>query len=399
MKKSLMVLAASTMLLFAACNKEDNNGYTINGDKITFGMSMDNAQDQGKQALHGDYKMIYFTTGDQIFVNHTPYAVFPQADPEDESTNNNYSYSAHVTANISDNGRYDFMYPYGVLQYDGTDYTATFPNNVQALNGATSNMFDNSIIVDPDYSVLPIWPMYFGIEDIEHFSGRVILKNTCAFISPTFTYGAAWANKVFKPITGVTYGPNASSPVMNIYDARMKSNIPLYGAAKLNYSNPQNPVMQITSAMPASGYQVLAFTAPANARIIEGNGEQEQVNVAGIVPIAPANNENAKSFEFSFTFTADLPVATADGGTTTRTFYMFFRTIPMTTTAPIVRNNRYWMEVNFQTYPYSTVTYTDGLEAYTTNKGGEIQFPNGTLYISSDMNAVNTYIAAHRVVE
>ena len=400
MKKSLMVLAASTMLLFAACNKEDNNGYTINGDKITFGMSMDDAQDQGKQAFHGPYKMIYFTEGDQIFVNHTPYAVVPQADPDMVGTTNTYSHLAHVTANISEDGRYDFMYPAGVLQYDGTNYTATFPNNVQALNGAMSNMFDNSIIVDPDYSVLPIWPMYFGIEDIENFSGRVILKHACAFISPNFTYGPSWANKVFKPITGVTYdGATVACPEMYIYDARIKSNIPLYGPARLNYSNPQNPVMQITGAMPASGYQVLAFTAPANARIAEGNGQQEQLNVAGIVPIAPAENDNSKSFEISFTFTADLPVATADGGTTTRTFYMFFKTNPTTTYAPIKRNNRYWMEVNFQTLGNSTVTYTDGLEAYTRNKGGEITFGNGTLYISSDMNAVNSYIAAHRVVE
>ena len=56
MKKSLMVLAASAVILFAACNKEENNGYTINGDQITFGVGSGIPQDEGKQSFSGRFK-------------------------------------------------------------------------------------------------------------------------------------------------------------------------------------------------------------------------------------------------------------------------------------------------------------------------------------------------------
>lgn len=394
-----MIFAASTMLLFAACNKEENNGYTINGDKITFGLSMDDPQDQGKQAFYGRYKIVYFTEGDQIYVNNTPCNVMPQADPDWTGTTNAFSPYARVTADVSATGRYDFIYPAAVLQYDGTNYGATFPSMIQALSGYNNNMLDETLIrLEGDE--LPIWPMYYGIDDLNNVSGQIVLKNACAFLSPNFTYGPNWANKVFKPITGVQYGEDIACPDMNIYDGRIKSNIKLYGDAVLDYTNMNNPLMVVTDNMPAGGYQVLRFTSPQGSTITESVSNNEILNVAGLIPIAPfEDSTTTKSFQMAFSFYLTLDVLNADSTVTPTMYYLCFISDTNTTIRPIYRNHRYWMEINFQTLGNTTVTYEDGLENYTTNKGGLIHFGNGDLYVTSNLQNFRDFVDTYGLTE
>lgn len=395
MKKSLMIFAASTMLLFAACNKEESNGYTINGDKITFGLNMDDTQSSDKQTFAGNYKQIWFNSNDQIYVNQVAYNVVPQVSEDYFESTTSVSPLAKVTASISADGRYDFVYPANAIQFDGTNYTATFPAQVQALNGATFNTFDNNLIrlVGDE---LPIWPMYYGITDIANQHNRIVLKNACAFLSPVFIYGPNWANKVFAPLTGVSYGANSPCPNFYLHEGRIMSNIKLHGAAHLDYSNMNQPIMVVDDAMPTSGRQVVLFTAPANQTIRENQNNTEVQNIAGIIPIAPAQNFDTKNFRMAFSFWTNLEIPASDGvAAHTETIVMCFVTNASETTNPIMRNNRYAMEVNFQTLGENFGGYEGGLDTYVQNRGGIIHFGNGDLWVGSTVEGARAFLATY----
>jgi len=392
MKKNLMIFAASTMLLFAACNKEEvsGNGYTINGNKITFGMGMQSSDD--KQGFHGSQKKVFFSSTDQIYVNGLQYDVDPVADPDVPGTNDNYSSQARVTCDLATDGRYEFMYPYHTLQHSGSNYTATFPANVQALDGNINNMMDASIIAQGRSESVPIIPMYFVIPNINQFNGNVVLKNTVAFLAPNILYGDLWANKVFKPLTDITYDAQQqiARPIIHLLDGRIKANFRLTGAATL-VADADDPIMVYDNPLGSDEWDVVRFRFPNGAQLDAG---QENYKLAGMIPIAPViNPENGpapeRKMRIAFTMTVQLPSATS---TNLETYYMCYMSEVSTLRdgTELLRNTRNDLRVNFNE---NRCTYTDGLDNYTTNRGGEIVFQGGNkLFISNSQSAINTWM-------
>lgn len=389
MKKSLMILAASTMILFAACNKEENNGYTINGDKITFGVTVTNPQDEGKQALNGENKMIYFTTGDQIIINGTACNVTPVAHPAFPTSNGSYSPVGQMTADVSSTGAYSFVYPASIFTNDGGVYRATFPRLARAINGQLGST--DFAEIDPVYR--PIWPMYYGIDDISNHNGMVELENACTFISPEIKYGPAWATAVFGPLSHQNYGDDGNgnyvpSPTLQITDGALWSNLKLHGPAHLDVTNGEMVMDEVV----AGQFDTLIWGAPQNAFVNDGHqAGLEQSTIVGIIPLAPANNGNSKSFKMALTFRASV-----EG----QTYYMLFISREKTTTAALERNIRNYLRLDFDNIRQGTqasiVSYEGGVDNYANNVAtncGHITFNNrGDLYVAARASALQPYI-------
>jgi hypothetical protein len=390
MKKNLMIFAASTMLLFAACNKEDNDVYTINGDKITFGISMDEPQSADKQTYVGTTNRIWFDAGDQIYVNHEVCAVNPQSVAGSSATSSSLSYVGKVTATVSGTGRYDFVYPAASLQYDGTNYTGTFPAAVQAINSAVDNHLDASF---PRFSncQTPLWPMYYGISDISTQTNTIKLKNACSFIAPSFQYGAAFANAVFAPLVaqGTEYGVNAVPPSLNYMEGKIKSTIPLHGPAHLDYTDLQNPVMVMDATMPTAGFQILHIQGPRNAQVVY-NPNRQDWNIAGVVPVAPVTNVDM-TIRMASSFWVNL-------GTDNDPlyYYMVYVTDEKTLEgASLLRNTIHELKVNFNTIgdqndEWYTVTDNTTFDTPRT----VYRIAGGWLFLTQDLNEA-TYWTYH----
>ncbi len=342
-----MVLAASTLILFAACKKEENKGYTVNGDKITFGVGMDSRTDDGKQSFNGEYKRIYFTSGDQMFVNNAQYSVIPMASPENfPGSTNEFSPAGRVTVDVNPSGSYNFIYPAAIFNENAGVYTATFPAEVNLLNG---NAVNNEFSLIPE-DLRPIWPMALGIEDIATFYGDVILKNAVAFLSPNFIYGPAWCNVAFSRFTGVTYGTvgdvTTPCPVLTVKDVVIRSSRKLTGEATLNMDSPEFPKMVMNGTLSGNARDVVVCHSPENTIITENNGtNQELLNIAGILPVAPMPEET-KFFQMNIYLECDLDVV--DAMTPTR-FYLKFVTNEARTLDPDLRSKRYKLNDNYQT--------------------------------------------------
>lgn len=380
MKKSLMIFAASTIVLFAACNKEENKGYTINGDKITFGVGVTDPQDEGKQTYSGSDRLIFFNAGDQIDVNGTVYSVNPIATSNYAGSTNTNSPVANVTCNIAADGAYAFTYPANIFTNEGGVYRATYPKTVLALNG-----FNTTNIDAIREAIRPIWPMYYRIPDVSNFHNMVELKNASAFLSPAVLYGPSWANVVFGPLTGATYGEVEGQaynpcPTMNILDGVIYSSLKLHGVATLNTTDNENPIMVMNETV-SGRYDTLSWGAPANTVIQEDvSSQQEHVTIVGIIPIAPVENMASKTFKMAVSLNA-----TIDG----QTYYMLYVTDEKTTRNALMRNNRYFMNFDFQSVGTGLTpnyTYEGGVQNYVDNNGGHISFDNhGDLYVCNNL--------------
>lgn len=361
MKKNLMILAASTMLLFAACNKEEGNGYVINGNKITFGVGVDAPQMDGKQAYYGVDGRIFFTSGDQMFVNNTAYAVMPQTSDQARYSHytNSWSGLAKVTSEVSENDAYEFIYPASIFNYNNDRYEATFPNQIQLVNPSANNDFS----VPPAYvnDNHPIWPMYFNIPDLQQFGGNIVLKNTTAFLCPTFQYTANWASEILAPVASVIageevyYNADNAAPALTLLEGGIMSNIPLYGNAYLNTTNPSAPVMTMLPDGNTSLYD-LTFGAAGNVQVYD-NPNATHSDQVGLIPVAPTSNTNApetKTLKMWAHFTTTLANEVVNVTIITKTGEAAM---------DLVRNGVYTLYVDMRTT--SDVTYNPGTNAAT----------------------------------
>ena len=358
MKKNLMILAASTMLLFAACNKEEGNGYVINGNKITFGVGVDAPQMDGKQAYYGVDGRIFFTSGDQMFVNNTAYAVMPQTSdqPRFSHYTNSWSGLAKVTSEVSENDAYEFIYPASIFNYNNDRYEATFPNQIQLVNASANNDFS----VPPAYvnDNHPIWPMYFNIPDLQQFGGNIVLKNTTAFLCPTFQYTANWASVILAPLASViageevNYNADNAAPALTLLEGGLLSNLPLYGNAYLNTTNPSAPVMTMLPNSNTSLYN-LTFGAAGNVQVYD-NPTASHVDQVGLIPVAPTdtNAPETKSFKMWAHFTTTLANEVVNVTIITKTGEAAM---------DLVRNGVYTLYVDMRTT--SAVTYNAAADA------------------------------------
>ncbi len=397
MKKTFILLAASAMLL-AACNKEEiTNGYTIQGDKITFGVGVDNIQGEGKQSFNSNYGRIWFDScrGDrrdeQMLVNGTACPVVPVASSSYPGSSASHSPLATVTADLSASGAYDFVYPAHEFTLDANGhYIATFGDQVftPLCNGSTYQILDN------DYTAADcLWPMYAGIADLSSFSGRVQLRNACAFLSTRFNYGPQWANVVFAPLTGVTYGTSNTCPSMTPLVSVFISNHKLSGSAHLDCTNPNHPVMVMDQTVAPGMRDALAamtlrdygYTITENIASTNGNANGT-TNITHIAPIAPIENDDTKTFKV-------VTITSAYLDNTRETIYLVFVSNESSTTSQIKRNYQYMLDINFATAADGTFTYPEAYAASVLNgSDATIHFSNGTLFVTKYFDIAQLYL-------
>ncbi len=382
-------------MLLAACNKEESgNGYTIQGDKITFGVGMDNIQGEGKHCFNGAYNGIWFEIGDYMLINNEYCAVSPIASSSYPGSSFSLSPLVSVTADISASGAYDFVYPAVFTRDANGQYKASFPSS------AFFPLFDGLTYADNNTSYY-LWPMYAGITDLATFHGRVQLRNACAFLSPRFSYGPDWANVVFAPLTGVTYGTSNTCPSMTPIASVFISNHKLWGSAHLDYTNPNHPVMVMDSTVApgmrdtlfAATYHDYGYTITENIASPNGNANGT-TNITHIAPIAPIENGDTKTFKVATVTYAYLE-------NTRETIYLVFVSNESSTTSQIKRNYQYMLDINFATATDGTFTYLPNetshtAEAYAAavrgSNGATIQFSNGTLFVTNDAEVDNSYM-------
>jgi hypothetical protein len=115
--------------------------------------------------------------------------------------------------------------------------------------------------------------------------------------------------------------------------------------------------------------------------VVEG---QDGMNIVGMFPVAPAENRRAKSFQIAFTMGVDFNNVH---------YYIGFISNEGTTNRGYYRNERNFLHVDFTSTAFQETdpVYTDGIENFRTNHGGEIVFNNGKLFISSNWSAFATW--------
>lgn len=386
MKKTLITMAACGVLLFAACEKGNKGYYTIEGDRITFDIAADAPNEGDKRAFSGEMKRIFFTTGDQMYVNGEVCNLYPFATVI--GGNSSFSPGARVSATLSADGSYEFVFPATDVAPDAAGaYWAELPKNVIGVNGAQRR---NDFCSDGTYDA-PVWPLYYKVSDLDE-EDDVVLRSACAFISPLINYGPNWSRKVFRPITGGDYGAPVTndsvvpSPVINVENGWIFSDgMDLCGEGIINVADPAYPIFQTVNSTESN--RCIAFRAPANTTVIDNvvNATGQEVrNVVGIIPVPPAENNAVKKFKIYVNANVTL------NGTT---YYMTYITkwkgredVPVV----VWRNHRYFLGMNWETLkvnemPDNACYAAGSAEAYvaaiSTTTGGKLEFAGGDLYV------------------
>lgn len=366
MKKYTVILAAFAMLAFAACNQEQEKGYTLNDDgtvNITIGCTA--PDNNAKQSFNGERMRIFFTAGDQIMINGdaaNPYNVTPKPTTV-AGTTDNMSNKASVM-NVPQSDSYEFFFTAQTYHTnpDGSLYVDML-SEVNLLGNGVSNPFtdDNQA-----------WPMYALCNDITALGENgVMLLNAVGVISPTIIYGPEFCDAAFATLAGVTSFNANECPNLRVDHVVIKSNQKMTGHATLNKTNPANPYIQMDGGpwMPAGQMdQVICHvTNPQN--MIPTAGEQQVLNVVGNLPIAPGVYQ--PSYQMDIYFEVDI------NGTT---YYYVFQTITVQHEFATNRSRRDWLAVNFQTV---------GNTLPTPNADGSINFANGVLSAPSTVDLWN----------
>lgn len=389
MKKSLMVLAASGALLFAACEKGSEKSYVIDGKDITFSLSMDTPKEDGKQSFNGSMKRSFFTDDDQIYINGTVCDVNPIATGE-MGTNASWSSIARATAPVSEDGRYSMVYPVSYMALTDAGYGTTFPSSVMALNGGVPRN-DIATMGTSDYAA-PAVPLYYHTDDVTQVRDGFMLKNTCSFFSPTVLYGPVWANIAFGPIAGVQFGDSVAAPSLHVTGGSFMTNFPLSGDAVLNSTVSDNPVMEIVENGNAKNY--VKFQCSDNTMVADNSNQvsgQEVQNITGMVVVPAQEWIGTKNVSMTMTFDVEI-----NGNT----YYCHFVTFPKNARMGIMRSTRYFVNLNLQTlsleglggrFSYLNGSAEDYVAAVSQpGQAGRVEFENGTLYVYdnySDLDA------------
>jgi hypothetical protein len=263
-----------------------------------------------------------------------------------------------------------------------------------------SELIRNDFNSDEWEGAHPIWPMYTKIPDITTFDGNLKLKNAVAFLCPMIDYGPSWANIV----TGGSYEGYTNLPALHMTDFVVRSNYPLNGAATLDYSDYEYPVMDMdnntvlpvftttTNTANVGAAYKLTLHSPngTNGTVVSGsagtgaNMEATDGKI-GLVPIAPIEYRITGTRQISwqmnvyFWITRDVVIPATDTDpetTTTETYYYKFVSGNSTDGAAnnALRSRRLFLKCNFRNWDGLTrPTWVDNV----------MQLDNGTLYRST----------------
>jgi hypothetical protein len=380
MKKYSMIFAACAMLMFAACNKDEEKGYTINDNgTVTFGVGLDNPQTSDKQAFNGPEMRSFFTTGDEAIVNTVTYTLYPRQSATAGSTSS-FSDFASITVAEAADGVYEFFYPASTYTVDGDNYTATFPAEVTLM----SELYRCDFQSDEWVGEHPIWPMYTKVPDINTFEGGLILKNAVSFLCPEINYGPGWANIVW-PDGAYDYN---NLPALHVTDFVVNSSVPLNGPAHLDYSDYEYPVMVMDAPYVANANKLVLHSQVANGTLVSGStgtGDEMQATNGkiGMVPIAPIEVARNRNWQMNVYFwvTRDVVIPATDTDpetTTTETKYYKFVSRQVTGDRhQMLRGERNFLKCNFRNWTGDNTNRPQWNETE-----NSLTLPNGVLYRS-----------------
>jgi hypothetical protein len=355
MKKITVILAACAMFAFAACNKENEKGYTLNDDNtfnIVIGTaSPEDADNGGKQALNGERMRILFTTEDQIMVNQNVFDINVRAA-------NISGLPAGVSNRASVYGiplaeNYQFYFTAATYTVVEGAYKVNMLDRVNLLGNDISSAFDENN---------QAWPMYAEFSDPATIQENgLTLLNAVAVMSPAVVYGTEWADIAFASFysEGHTFLPT-DLPEVTVTNVVINSTNKMTGWSTLDNTDPTYPFIYMDETL-ANGERdhVICDIPEDNQITLEGTvGQRAVINVLGNLPVAPAPQR--VTYQLNIYFKAVL------NGTT---WYYKFQTNDVRNDYPTLRNKRDWLQINFQLVNGNA----------TRNDDGSIVFPNGTL--------------------
>ena len=332
MKKYLVMLAASSLLVFAGCQKESTQKpYTIEGNQVVFNIAGEApSNDNEKQTINGG-KFLLFNTGDQILINGV------------ESTVSCYRYNnsgsdavspyAKVVAAVADD--YTFYYPAQIFTEGDVagQYVVNMPNHVSLV--PNSSMYNFAGL-----AYAPAWPLYAHITAAEMETPTAAtttgegtlfqLKNTYAVLVPAIDYSFTWANQVF----GGNWETDDDCPQLHVTNVVVYANKKITGPATINATDPTAPELQMSTAL-ASGYDKIICDLDGELVL---NADVNITRYLGNVSIPPLPART--------TFKADIYfyIINADN---TRTYYKY-SSKTATSTFPSLRTNKDYMKFNFK---------------------------------------------------
>ena len=165
MKKYFVILAVSSLIVFAGCKKENTNqAYSIEGNKIVMNIAGEIPTDNPtKQAWSGERLRIFFNSGDQININGTEHSLscYPSNIPGTSTSVSNY---ARVSCDLADD--YHLFYPANIYNVtpDNSTTPATYVATV-ALPGEVSLINNDAMVNFASMNNVPVWPLYTHLND------------------------------------------------------------------------------------------------------------------------------------------------------------------------------------------------------------------------------------------
>ena len=363
MKKITVILAACAMFAFAACDKDNEKGYTLNDDNtfnIVIGTtSPEDADNGGKQALNGERMRILFTTGDQIMVNQDIFDVNLRSANISGLPSGVSNRASIYGIPVSNN--YQFYFTAATYTVVEGEYKVQMLNEVDLLGNNVSNAFGLTN---------QAWPMYAEFSDPATIqSDGLLLRNAIAVMSPAVVYGTEWADIAFASFYGAEHSFLPTDlPEITVTDVVINSSAKMTGMATL-HPHAARPYITMDGTQAANTMdRVICHIPIANQYTLDAPQDQRAViNVLGNLPVAP--QDSYVSYQLNVYFKA---VISTDEGDITK--YYKFETNTVENEYPTLRNKRDWLQINFQLVN----------AAVTRNADGSIVFPNGTLSAPAD---------------
>ena len=342
MKKYFVILAVSSLIVFAGCKKENTNqAYSIEGNKIVMNIAGEiPTNNPTKQAWSGERLRIFFNSGDQININGTEHSLscYPSNIPGTSTSVSNY---ARVSCDLADD--YHLFYPANIYTVtpDNSTSPATYVATV-ALPGEVSLINNDAMVNFASMNNVPVWPLYTHLNDAAlhptttgtttEDGARFELKNAVAIIAPEIIYAQEWAEVVF----GGTYATPADCPTLYVTDVVITCNEhSLNGASTLNTADPASPYLVMDDTI-ANGTNNKIVCHLDNPKEITGQAGVNQMlgNVAA--PVMYMNHN----------FQVNIYFYTVIDGTTT---YYKYQSRQSRNILPLRRSYRTFFDFNFQT--------------------------------------------------
>lgn len=190
--KKYFVLAAIAMIAFAGCKKEESG-------MVALKVGVENTDGMDKQTYNTQLNRIMFN-GEDMWVNGTTYGISPLNGDDDPYTTTENSYRAGLNVPVSVLYGQSFIagYPDGAFNgfYDATSGIWELADGMldDAYMICDVNAIDEQGNVEMDPYQYRAWPMvaYDECGSCVAESGRFIMKNTVAILSPSFLYGINW---------------------------------------------------------------------------------------------------------------------------------------------------------------------------------------------------------------